>query len=1189
VKKKHNSKAEALFVSSSGSALSPRTVGPVAYLGVIFPFLIGLIVLVGWFFHSPHLTALVPGFAAMQPNTAGGLLMAALSLALLLRETKPRIAVGSILAVLVFALGLLTMAEYVFRSNLGIDTLLVRVSSSEPSNPFPARMSPFSAFCFLTAAIGLIFLPERQRHRRLISEFATVAALLTALLGLVGHSYGTSAFYRVGPYNSMAIHTAIAFFALGCGILAARPERGLVSLLTRSTSGSLLARRLLPAALLIPLVVGWFRVKGEQAGYFEMPLGAALLVTSLVVIFVALIWRTAVSLDRSDLARQHMENALRESEGRYRSLFESIDQGFCVIEVLFDDNQAPLDFRFLEINPAFERHTGLQRALGRTMRELVPNHDQHWFDSYGRVAMSGEPIRFESYSDSLQRWFDVYAFRVGRPEERHVAILFAGTNDRKRAEAAAQRLAAIVESSQDAIISKDLNGVITTWNAGAESLLGYSVEEAVGQPVTMLIPADHAGEESRFLDGIRHGETFKNFETVRRHKNGTLIDVSLTVSPIKDNNGRVTGASKIMRDITARKRAAELIQKSEQHLRDVLDSLFAFVGVLKPDGTLLEVNRALVEVSGFPMTEVIGKKFWDCYWWNGAPDVQAQLRAAVERAAAGQPSRFDTIARLAGDRTLAIDFTVAPMRDIHGRITHLIPSGVDISERKQAADKLRESEERYRALFTSIDEGYCIIEMIFNENQQATDYRFVEVNPAFEKQAGLRGATGKRMLELVSYIEPHWLENYGRVALTGVPIRFADEYKSLGSWFEVFAFRVGDPVRRQVAVLFNNITDRKRGEQALRESEERFRAMADNIAPLAWMANPDGHIFFYNKRWYEYTGTTLEEMQGWGWERVHHPEELQRMLPNWKNALATGKPWEDIFPLRRKDGQYGWFLSRAFPLRDTAGNITRWFGTNTDITELRMTQEELKKAKEELQLHADSLEVIVADRTAKLHEIIGELEAFSYSLSHDMRAPLRAIQGYTQMALEECGEKAGPLLDRVISAAVRLDRMIQEVLSYTRISRQEIRIGRVDVDRLVHEIISERPELQQPRAEVIVKTPLLPMHGHEASLTQCLTNLLGNAVKFVPRGVKPRVVVSSETRDDEVRLWIEDNGIGIESHTQTKLFEMFYRINSEKDYEGTGIGLAIVRKAVERMGGTVGVESEPGRGSRFWVQLPKGD
>src|SRR5262249_27674445 len=144
-------------------------------------------------------------------------------------------------------------------------------------------------------------------------------------------------------------------------------------------------------------------------------------------------------------------------------------------------------------------------------------------------------------------------------------------------------------------------------------------------------------------------------------------------------------------------------------------------------------------------------------------------------------------------------------------------------------------------------------------------------------------------------------------------------------------------------------------------------------------------------------------------------------------------------------------------------------------------------------------------------------------------------------------------------------------------------------EKLVREIIHERPELQSPKAEVRVETPLLPVRAHEASLTQCLTNLLGNAVKFVAPGVTPCVRVGSEAVGQQVRLWVEDNGIGIEAEAQQSLFQMFHRVHSANKYEGTGMGLAIVRKATERMGGQTGLESVPGEGSRFWIQLPKGD
>jgi len=199
-------------------------------------------------------------------------------------------------------------------------------------------------------------------------------------------------------------------------------------------------------------------------------------------------------------------------------------------------------------------------------------------------------------------------------------------------------------------------------------------------------------------------------------------------------------------------------------------------------------------------------------------------------------------------------------------------------------------------------------------------------------------------------------------------------------------------------------------------------------------------------------------------------------------------------------------------------------------------------------------------------------------------------QGFSQLVLEEHAQKldaeAVSYLRKTKAAAYRMDRLIQDVLSFTRISRQDIQLQPVNLDKLVRDIIDERPELQGPAAEIVIASPLLGVVGHEASLTQCLTNMLENAVKFVAPGVKPRVRVWTEPREDKVRLWIEDNGIGIEEESQKRLFSMFERLHSQTAYEGTGIGLAIVRKAIERMKGEVGLESEPGRGSRFWFELP---
>ena len=279
-------------------------------------------------------------------------------------------------------------------------------------------------------------------------------------------------------------------------------------------------------------------------------------------------------------------------------------------------------------------------------------------------------------------------------------------------------------------------------------------------------------------------------------------------------------------------------------------------------------------------------------------------------------------------------------------------------------------------------------------------------------------------------------------------------------------------------------------------------------------------------------------------------------------------------------------------------------------------ERDLQVAQLELRAHADGLEQVITERTAQLRASMEELEAFSYSLVHDLRAPIRAIQGFTEMALDLPSEQMGPsaveMLKRVVKAATRMDSLIQDVLSLTQVIRQPMNCRSVDLDALVRDLVKERPELASPRAEIKIECTLVKMWGHEATLSQCLTNLLSNAVKFVAPGVVPTVRVWSEERaapantepkqtgsaspiprsprsaGELVRLFVEDNGIGIAPDAHKTIFEIFQRLHTSSQYEGSGIGLAIVRKAINRMGGTVGIESVPGKGSRFWLELPKG-
>ncbi len=257
------------------------------------------------------------------------------------------------------------------------------------------------------------------------------------------------------------------------------------------------------------------------------------------------------------------------------------------------------------------------------------------------------------------------------------------------------------------------------------------------------------------------------------------------------------------------------------------------------------------------------------------------------------------------------------------------------------------------------------------------------------------------------------------------------------------------------------------------------------------------------------------------------------------------------------------------------------------VSELQSMGTTLTEAKDKLSLQNEALEARVRERTMRLQETINDLETFSYSITHDMRAPLRAMQGFSKLLIEAYGEKldaeALDYLQRIANASNRLDLLIRDVLSYGNVARTQLHLMPVNVDKLLHDIIREYPGFQPPQADIQLHSPLPAVLGNEAFLTQCFSNLLGNAVKFVKPNTVPRVEIFAERRDAMVRFRIKDNGIGIPPPYHHRLFKLFHR--AQNHFPGTGVGLAIVRKAVERMGGDVGLESEVGQGSTFWVEL----
>ncbi len=372
-----------------------------------------------------------------------------------------------------------------------------------------------------------------------------------------------------------------------------------------------------------------------------------------------------------------------------------------------------------------------------------------------------------------------------------------------------------------------------------------------------------------------------------------------------------------------------------------------------------------------------------------------------------------------------------------------------------------------------------------------------------------------------------------------------------------------------------DVTQRRRLEENLRASEEQLRLILGSATDYAILViGLDGTVRKWNSGAEKIFGYTEDEMIGrtgqilFVPEDQQHRQDLQEIDIALKEGRAENERWQ-----QRKDGSRLWASGLMLPMRNSDARPVACLKILRDWTSQRLAEQNLEKT--------------VAERTAKLREIIGELEAFSYSIAHDMRAPLRAMQGFSHLLEEELGSDPKPrvadYLRRISVSAHRLDLLIEDVLNYSKIVRVELQLQPLDSDAIVREIIESYPNLQKAGIEIEGKLPRVL--GSRAPLTQVIANLLGNAVKFVKPGTRPKIRIRSEKREGFVRFWFEDNGIGIPREAHERVFQMLQRINARDEYEGTGIGLAIVRKAVERMGGRVGLESEVGSGSHFWIEL----
>ncbi|MDQ3134031.1 MAG: PAS domain S-box protein, partial [Acidobacteriota bacterium] len=727
--------------------------------------------------------------------------------------------------------------------------------------------------------------------------------------------------------------------------------------------------------------------------------------------------------------RRETEEQLRHAEERYRTLFNSIDEGFCVCEMLFDENGKPIDYRFLEVNAVFEKMTGLVQATGRTARELVPNLEKKWFEIYGRVVLTGEPARFRDGSEPMNRWFDVYAFRIRPSGDRKFAILFNDITERKKFEEERERFLAV---GSDLQVITGTNGYFKWVSPAFERTLGWNLEEMISRPWTDFTHPDDVGKSVTETDSLFSGNETFAFENRYRHKDGSYRWFLWNAQPYLKENV-IYGAAV---DITERKRNEQALRESEERFAKAFNSspLSVTLTSLKT-GKLVEVNDTFLRLTGYSREEAIGRTTAELGLWSQPLDRATELAKVI------------------------------------------------------SAGHIRNSEYRFRM---------------------------------------------KDGTEIVGLLSAELLDIGGEsCALT----------------------------------VIQDITERKKAEEKIRESEEKFRDLANSISQFAWMADAEGYIFWYNERWFEYTGTTLEEMRGWGWQSVHHPDEVGHVVDSFKHSIATGEPWEDTFPLRSKTGEYRWFLSRALPIRDEQGRIVRWFGTNTDVEELRRarkTAEEANRLKDE----------------------------FLATVSHELRTPLTAIIGWTHLLRAERLDAAGAAraLETVERNALAQKQLVEDLLDVSRIITGKLRLDLRPCDpasfiEAAIEAVRPTAEAKGVRLQKALDTGVGAVSGDAGRLQQVVWNLLSNAIRYTPRdgGVQVRL----ERVNSHVEIIVTDTGVGIPAEFLPHVFDRFRQADGSttRAHGGLGLGLAIVRHLVELHGGTAEADSHgEGQGATFTVK-----
>lgn len=871
------------------------------------------------------------------------------------------------------------------------------------------------------------------------------------------------------------------------------------------------------------------------------------------------------------------------------NILNALDDAACVFQQMPLRSDGLRDYQYVFVNAAFRQLFGTPDLAGFSVRNNFPNEPESWYDDYDEVLHTGIPKRFIRKAPSQNMTLEMYVTRIEDISGRYLLNTMRNITMENQVEEALHESEAKLKESEANIrnlikqapvamsLLKGPNFVIEIVNDSFIELWGKD-SNVRGKPILEALPEIQGQAYPEILKHVYEtGETYYGNEArVFLFREGRLEPgyFNFVNEPYYDSEGKISGVIVVANEVTNQVIANQALQNALEKIGLAKEA--AKLGMFDYDvvNDSLEWDNRCRELFGVSQDAPVD--FEKDFFGGLHPDDRKRLEAAIKDSfiKAKTDGVYDTEYRTVG-RNDGLERWVRAKGKVFfdeiDRPIRFIGSVLDITETKKhqeeqqtVINQLRLSEERFRNLVENAPVGIAIYvgrELIVGTVNEA-------MLAIWGKDKSVTGWPLSRALpELVSENQPY-LQLIDEVFVTGKRYDGEEEKALLlhngelkAGYFTYIFQPLFDAEGHIYAVMqvAINVTAQVEARLATEQADKRFKLIADNISQLVWMADAKGDIFWYNQRWYDYTGSNLEEMYGWGWQKVHHPDHVKRVADKLCQHYKTGEPWEDTFPLRRYDGEYRWFLSRAVPSRDSTGKIVAWFGTNTDITDQR-----------------------------KLDE---QKDDFIGIASHELKTPLTSLRANLQLLERMKNDLTTPMAPKLIDTAnksmTKINALIDDLLNVNQFTKGKIELKKKWFN-LWHmlTLCGNEVNAEQKFKLKITGDSNIEIYADEHRIEQVVVNFVNNAIKYAP--LSKTIFLDFFKQDTSVKISVRDNGPGIPQKQLPHLFDRYWRADhAGRQYTGLGLGLFICAEIVNRHGGEIGADSVVGEGSTFWFTIPQ--